>query len=220
MPNPVPVTHFLAELFRPPVLGDEERTQRARTVHRVVLTATVIATVFMLVLILDQPSTVIRRAETILAVIALGLVVLEINRRGWTYAAGWLAVGGLVFVVAQRALTSGGITAPATTGGALPASEIVFTPLSVWIFNCLWLGFAIILQHQVAATLGASLERTRAGLRERQQAQQRLRLALDAGQIGVWDQNLATGRMTADQRLFELYGIPVPPDGSIGYETW
>ena len=52
------------------------------------------------------------------------------------------------------------------------------------------------------------------------ESEQRLRLALESGQIGVWQQDLPAGAITADDRLFDLFGIPLTKDRIIGFETW
>lgn len=55
---------------------------------------------------------------------------------------------------------------------------------------------------------------------ERIQAEQRLRVALDAGSIGVWDRDLKTGAFTLDQRLLELYELPVSSVATLTFDTW
>jgi signal transduction histidine kinase/CheY-like chemotaxis protein len=56
--------------------------------------------------------------------------------------------------------------------------------------------------------------------RARRQAEQRLLIALEAGENGVWEQDLETSRFTGDAKLFELYGIPPTEDGALTYGTW
>jgi PAS domain S-box-containing protein len=51
------------------------------------------------------------------------------------------------------------------------------------------------------------------------ESEQRLRLALDAGQIGVWHQDNPSGAFTADDRLFDLFGIPLTEDRTVPLET-
>src|SRR5437868_13765550 len=48
-------------------------------------------------------------------------------------------------------------------------------------------------------------------------AETRLQLALDAGSMGTWTSDLATGAQVWDQREFELLGVPpdVPPPGDL-----
>ncbi len=63
-------------------------------------------------------------------------------------------------------------------------------------------------------------ERLRAGHEAFRESEQRLRLALESGQIGVWHQDLYAGAFTADDRLFDLFGIPLNEFRSIPFETF
>jgi PAS domain S-box-containing protein len=47
---------------------------------------------------------------------------------------------------------------------------------------------------------------------------QRLGLATQALQAGIWERDLRTGRLTWDDRMYEIYGQP--KDAPIDYETW
>jgi signal transduction histidine kinase/FixJ family two-component response regulator len=55
---------------------------------------------------------------------------------------------------------------------------------------------------------------------ERRRAEQRLRIALDVGSVGVWDRDPATDRLRADQRLLDLYEVTPDADGTISYREW
>lgn len=52
-----------------------------------------------------------------------------------------------------------------------------------------------------------------------QEMSQRLALATNAANIGVWDLDLATNRLIWDKRMYELYGIDPTESGAV-YETW
>ncbi|WP_233592500.1 PAS domain S-box protein [Erwinia psidii] len=47
---------------------------------------------------------------------------------------------------------------------------------------------------------------------------QRITLANEAGEIGVWEWSLKTGEMSWDKRMFQIYGMS--EDGQINYLTW
>ena len=49
------------------------------------------------------------------------------------------------------------------------------------------------------------------------ESETRLKLAVVAGGIGIWDWNVATGEMTYSEEAKEIYGFP--PDQSVSYET-
>jgi PAS domain S-box-containing protein len=51
------------------------------------------------------------------------------------------------------------------------------------------------------------LARVQATLRLKQMEAKRLRLALEAGQLGTWDYNLMTNMVSLDQRMCQLFGI-------------
>jgi PAS domain S-box-containing protein len=59
------------------------------------------------------------------------------------------------------------------------------------------------------------LRRNQDQLRE---SEQRLRLALDSGQIAVWYQDMESKRLTGDPLLFDLLAIPASADRSFPYE--
>ncbi|MFT3781021.1 MAG: PAS domain S-box protein [Nibricoccus sp.] len=56
-----------------------------------------------------------------------------------------------------------------------------------------------------------------AALRE---AVQRFQLAVAIAEIGVWEWNLATNEIQADERVFEVCGLPRGLDGCFQYDVW
>lgn len=48
----------------------------------------------------------------------------------------------------------------------------------------------------------------------------RLKLATDAAAIAVWEWNLQTNEVLGNERLFEIYGYPVEPNGRFSYQQW
>lgn len=104
--------------------------------------------------------------------------------------------------------------------GRLPPPQITFTPMIGWVYSCMSLSLSILLHPQITRTLSRSLTRANAEIAARNQAEHRLRIALDAGSIGVWDRDVRTGRLSADQRLLELYELAPDPDGMVSSEAW
>jgi PAS domain S-box-containing protein len=125
---------------------------------------------------------------------------------------------GLVTVAAHAALALGMVLAE--HHGMLPPSGLVMTPLAQWFYLCLWLGLAVILQIQVTGTLREALSRAQTELTERRQTEQRLQVALEAGNIAVWDLDPDTRRVVGDLRLFKLLGLPPTADHLISHDTW
>ncbi|MEO7034695.1 MAG: ATP-binding protein [Polyangiaceae bacterium] len=106
--------------------------------------------------------------------------------------------------------------------GRLPPlpPQLAFTPMVGWLYSCMALSLSVLLHPQITRALSSSLKRAQAEIAARDQAEQRLRIALDAGSIGVWDRDLRTGQLTADHRLLELYDLTPNAAGLISYEIW
>ena len=51
----------------------------------------------------------------LLVLAPIGLVILELNRRGWTRFSSWLFIVTVVALASFRALASGGIRSPGVT---------------------------------------------------------------------------------------------------------
>lgn len=125
---------------------------------------------------------------------------------------------GLVTAAIHLLLTLGMVLAE--HHGLLPPSGLVLTPLAQWFYLCIWLGLAVILQIQVTGTLREALTRAQRELTDRHHAEHRLQVALDLGNIAVWDLDQSTRRVVGDLRLFKLLGVPPAADGLIPLETW
>ena len=244
-------------LFRVPSLATDEATKQAQTFRLVAWWVLGVIGIFLAILVAIEPSTLARRLATLLILLSIVLPLLALSYRGWSKLASWLLVATFVGLVGQRAVTSGGISAPATTlfivftmasglllgtpgaaacafgfivvggsmvladhAGILPGSQISFTPLTMWIYSCLSLCMAVLIQRRITTILLASLDQARAELRERKGVEQRLSLAIQAGKLGVWSQDLESKRIRADPWLFELYSIPMPPDQTTTVEIW
>jgi|GEM_PF-3444326 len=126
--------------------------------------------------------------------------------------------GGIV-VGAACLLICLGFTLAVTTG-RLPPSQLEYTPLVLWLYSCMSISVALILQRQISGTLRSALKRAIAGSRARNVAERRLRLALDAGNVNVWSQNPKTRRFTAAEKRLKIFDLVPEEDGSIGYEAW
>jgi signal transduction histidine kinase/DNA-binding NarL/FixJ family response regulator/PAS domain-containing protein len=103
--------------------------------------------------------------------------------------------------------------------GGLPSQQVAFTPETFWIYSCMALALTVMLHYQVTLAVTGSLRRAGAELEARQRAEQRLQVALEAGNIGVWDQSPSAGHFTADARVQELHQL-FAADGVIRYDAW
>ena len=55
------------------------------------------------------------------------------------------------------------------------------------------------------------------GLKE---SEQRMRLATEATEVGIWEWNIITGLVRWDAQMFRIYGLPPTPDGILKYHDW
>ena len=108
---------------------------------------------------------------------------------------------------------------------AVPKGGWTATPPNAWMLRGLIFvaGALVIVPITVAGRL---IEERQKHYREarRREAQlkrlsQRLELALEASQIGVWEHDLATNELMWDDRVNEIYGKP-QDGGPRGYEDW
>ncbi|MDB4930591.1 MAG: multi-sensor hybrid histidine kinase [Myxococcaceae bacterium] len=118
-------------------------------------------------------------SSALFVIVALLAGVLLGTRGGAVTAFTFIAVG-VGMVVAQRA-------------GWLPPSELTFTPPSILVYNGLALTLAVVLQHEITLTVRQSLRRAEAELAARQHTEERLRIALEAGKVGVWEMDPRPG---------------------------
>jgi PAS domain S-box-containing protein len=246
----------LRRLATPPVLSGEEATGRARTLYRVAWATAGTVLPFLFIVAALYPSTLLRRAGSAVVIVGLVTVVLALNRRGRTRLASWVLIAGLVALVTQRALVTGGISAPSAflfvilvliagllvgaRGGAAVAAALGVIglglalharggaamsadyrdPIAIWLFGSLALGLAVVVQREVALSLLGARTLAETSARGRRSAERRLRLAIEAGQLAVWDFDPATELVTADPALFALHGIAPTADGRLAFATW
>jgi signal transduction histidine kinase len=98
--------------FGPPQLATEELTQRAHTFWLVSTGSTVIGTLTLLVLVLQQPETLGPRSFSLLWLWGLHFLLSLANHRGRPNLAGWCLVLGLVALVTYRSWMLGGLHSP------------------------------------------------------------------------------------------------------------
>lgn len=105
----------MRQLFSSPKLSDPENVERASTLVLLFLTLVSVVTLANVAISIAQPALMPRVLRTLVEVWGLALVVLPLNRRGWTKAASWLFVAGAILVVTRNSLTAGGIRSPGVT---------------------------------------------------------------------------------------------------------
>jgi PAS domain S-box-containing protein len=87
--------------------------------------------------------------------------------------------------------------------------------IALWVFA--WLAFRQ--RRALEATLAGLEQRVAERTASLREGEERLRLALDAGQIGTWETDLATGITTRSQRTRDMLGLAV--DGAdLSFAAW
>jgi len=107
---------------------------------------------------------------------------------------------------------------------ATPKGGWTAVPDNVWTIR----GFALLAGLLVAVPMlvvGGLLNERYGHLRELheseialQRVSRRLELALEASQVGVWENDLSNERLFWDRRMRELYDVP--SEGDVNYKTW
>ena len=240
----------------PPALASEELTQRAHTFW-IVAWSTLLVNSAFLVLLIAWLSNGRGERLAVLAGVWLGTVLLlELNRRGWTRLAGWCLILGLIAAVTERASALGSIDAPlpslyviivmtagvvlgvrggavaalACVGGAtalvaaeetglLAGTALQIPQRALLLYLGTFMVLTLLLQQLIAASLRHGLERAQTELAERKRAELRLHLALDAGGIGLWEQDPTTRAFFADTRALNLFGLG-DRDGHVPLEVF
>ena len=93
----------------------EEPAQRSRLFRQVTIGVMSVATTVLVLVMFVQPAKGVRAVVALAAVNALGLVLLAVNRRGYTRAASITLVAGLIALITTLSLTAGGIRNPSVT---------------------------------------------------------------------------------------------------------
>ena len=93
----------------------DEHAQRSRQFRQIAVGMMAVATTVLVVLMLVQPAQRVRELIAVTVVDTLGVVLLAINRRGYTRAASIGLVAGLIALVTVMSLSAGGIRNPSVT---------------------------------------------------------------------------------------------------------
>ena len=91
---------------------DDEQNQRSQLLYALAWGTMGVAVVALLAIAILQPSVRPLAFSNIAFVVILGLILLELNRRGWTRLASWVLVVGLITRITWTALAAGGIRSP------------------------------------------------------------------------------------------------------------
>jgi PAS domain S-box-containing protein len=81
------------------------------------------------------------------------------------------------------------------------------------------IAIAAVVQNLMADSLLGNLRRAKSELAERRRAEARLRLAIDAGHLGIWEFDTQDRCYYADAHTLELYGLPAST-GVLPFDQW
>lgn len=104
--------------------------------------------------------------------------------------------------------------------GMLPAQAVFYGPGTYFFLLMLNMGFVFFLLDISSRSLQAAFRRANSELTQRRQAEQHLGIALDAGQIGIWEGDLKAQQfLTVDERTSLITGLPRGQDGAVSFDA-
>ena len=105
--------------------------------------------------------------------------------------------------------------------GVLPAQTIFYGPGTYFFLLMLNIAFVFFLLDVSSRSLQAAFARANRELAQRRLAEQHLGIALDAGQIGIWQGDLKAQQfLTVDERTSLITGLPKDKDGAVRFDAW
>ena len=125
-----------------------------------------------------------------------------------------LASAGLAFLVGRR--IAGPVRALADQAARLGRNEVPDPAATEGVAETSAAGHAL---HHAATLLAARNQDRDAALLQAEESEARLLLAQEAGEIGSWEIDCATGRRTWSPQQFVLYGVD-PSDGPPHGDAW
>ena len=253
------MTHIAGRLmlgiFSPPIFADEPRNQRAQILFKLVLVEIGAVVAALLGAAITQPELQKANFVIIAMAIALGLLVLILNRRGWTTLGACLCIGGSIVLITYRAVHMGGVRSPgvpmfflfalmagllfgelagiavgilclliglglvaAEQYGVLAPPRFVYNAQTYWWLHFLYMTLAILILGIASRAVKSSADHQQKELTERRKAEQTLNLALQAGEIGVWQWVPDTGTVIWDRRMREIFGIS--DARTVNFDIW
>jgi PAS domain S-box-containing protein len=102
--------------------------------------------------------------------------------------------------------------------GFLPAQTLHYTAMSYWWLDFLYLCVVLMLVRLAIRAVGRAFASQQKELAERRNAERKLHVALEAGEIGVWEWVPSTGKVVWDERMYRLYGKA--KDSPLDYQSW
>ena len=102
--------------------------------------------------------------------------------------------------------------------GILPPATLHYTAISYWWLSFMYMCVVVMMVRLAIRAVRSAFAAQQRELVERRNAERKLHVALEAGQIGVWELVPSTGALTWDERMYQLYGRE--PGSPVDYQAW
>jgi PAS domain S-box-containing protein len=102
--------------------------------------------------------------------------------------------------------------------GVLPPATLHYSAISYWWLSFLYMCVVVMLIRMAVPALRNAFASQQKELAERRNAERKLQVALEAGEIGVWEWVPSTGALSWDERMYQLYGRE--PGSPVDYQAW
>ena len=102
--------------------------------------------------------------------------------------------------------------------GALPPVTLHYTAMSYWWIDFLYMCVVLLLIRLATHAVRDAFAGQQKELAERRHAERKLHIALEAGEIGVWEWVPSTGALSWDAQMYRLYGKE--PGSPVDYQAW
>jgi signal transduction histidine kinase len=137
--------------------------------------------------------------------VLMGGVLL--GRAGGIATVAGCVLGGAILVWGQLA-------------GKVTPDKIFGPPFGMLLFLAMVLALALVLQTMIAGMFRVTFERAHEEIEARREAQVRLDLALQLGEIGVWEFDPASQMFDADARALNIVGVPLTGGPRVPRARW
>ena len=102
--------------------------------------------------------------------------------------------------------------------GALPPVTLQYSAMSYWWIDFLYMCVVLLLIRLATHAVRDALAGKQKELAERRHAERKLHIALEAGEIGVWEWVPSTGALRWDAQMYRIYGKE--PGSPVDYQEW
>ncbi|HEY2009481.1 MAG TPA: ATP-binding protein [Rhizomicrobium sp.] len=102
--------------------------------------------------------------------------------------------------------------------GVLPPVTLHYTAMSYWWIDFLYMCVVLLLIRLATHAVRDAFAGKQKELAERRHAERKLHIALEAGEIGVWEWVPSTGTLSWDAQMYRIYSKE--PGSPVDYQDW